>query len=51
MESSHFKMLPANSMIVFCYLLVSFEVDQTKEYRPVGHRCLLGCDFSVSVLG
>lgn len=42
MESSHFKMLPANSIIVFCYLLVSFEGDQTNEYMPVGHRYLLG---------
>ena len=50
MESSHFKMLRANSIFVFCYLLVSFDVKQTKEYMPVGHRYLLGCDFGVSVL-
>ena len=50
MESCYFKMLPANLIFVFCYLLVSFEVEQTKEYMPVGHSYLLGCDFSVSVL-
>ena len=37
MESSYFKMLPANLIFVFCYLLVSFEVEQTKEY--IRMRC------------